>query len=423
MAIQLGDVLGDYQVTGVLGRGGLGKVFLVRSLLTDREEAMKVLLPDFDENPELEDRFLREIKTHARLQHPNIASLRTAVRIGERLFMLMELVEGASLADRLREGPLSVDASIDCMSQVLSALGYAHDAGVIHRDIKPANILLANDGTVKLTDFGIARSSDATTRLTSTGHAVGTLAYMSPEQVRADVVDARSDLYSLGLTLYEMVTGHRAIRGDTAHSLMNAQLSMMPSEPAVVNPMVPRWISAAIMRALAKAPEQRFQSAAAFKAALIEDQTRVVTPLRRPLAPPPASGPAGSGPSVSGGYATGTTTSAASEPVPTVTGPGLITPAVRTPGVTTPGFTTPGVARPGITGTVSGSVPPASFDAATLDRLTQALAPYLGPIAKVLVNRAAKRVANLHDLQEALAAEIAGPEDRRRFLSRVRSTL
>jgi eukaryotic-like serine/threonine-protein kinase len=414
MAIQLGDVLGDYQVTGILGRGGMGKVFRVRSLLTDREEAMKVLLPDFDENPELEDRFLREIKTHARLQHPNIASLRTAVRIGDRLFMLMELVEGASLADRLREGPLSVDASLDCMSQVLSALAYAHDAGVIHRDIKPANILLAHDGTVKLTDFGIARSSDATTRLTSTGHSVGTLAYMSPEQVRADVVDARSDLYSLGLTLYEMVTGRRAIQGDTAHSLMNAQLSVMPSEPAVVNPMVPRWISVAIMRALAKAPEQRFQSAAAFKAALVEDQTRVVTPIRRPLATPPASGP-----SVSGGYGSGsTTTAAASEPGPTVTGPGLLTPAS-----TTPGFNTPSVAKPGVTGTVSGPVPPSSFDAATLDRLTQALAPYLGPISKVLVNRAAKRVASLHELQEALAAEISGPEDRRRFLTRVRSTL
>jgi len=418
MAIQLGDVLGDYQVTGVLGRGGMGKVYRVRSLLTDREEAMKVLLPDFDENPDLEDRFLREIKTHARLQHPNIASLRTAVRIGDRLFMLMELVEGASLADRLREGPLSVDASIDCMSQVLSALAYAHDAGVIHRDIKPANILLANDGTVKLTDFGIARSSDATTRLTSTGHSVGTLAYMSPEQVRADVVDARSDLYSLGLTLYEMVTGHRAIRGDTAHSLMNAQLSVMPSEPATVNPMVPRWISAAIMRALAKAPEQRFQSAAAFKAALVEDQTRVVTPLRRASDTPPASGPSGSGQAGPGGYWTGSTTSAQSEPNPTISGPGLLTPAT-----TTPGFNTPGVTRPGVTGTVSGPVPPSSFDAATLDRLTQALAPYLGPISKVLVNRAAKRVANLHDLQEALAAEISGPEDRRRFLTRVRSTL
>ena len=120
MAIQIGDVLGDYQVIGVLGRGGMGKVFRVRSLLTDREEAMKVLLSDFDENPDIADRFLREIKVHARLQHPNIASLRTALRIGERLFMLMELVEGASLAEKLREGPLSV-----------AGLHRLHDAGAV----------------------------------------------------------------------------------------------------------------------------------------------------------------------------------------------------------------------------------------------------------------------------------------------------
>jgi serine/threonine-protein kinase len=404
MAIQLGDVLGDYQVTGVLGRGGMGKVYRVRSLLTDREEAMKVLLPDFDENPELEDRFLREIKVHARLQHPNIASLRTAVRFGERLLMLMELIEGASLADRLREGPLSVHTSIDCMAQVLSALAYAHAAGVIHRDIKPANILLDNDGiTVKLTDFGIARSSDAT-RLTSTGHAVGTLAYMSPEQVRADAVDARSDLYSVGLTLYEMVTGSPAIKGDTAHSLMNAQLSVMPAEPTVVNPTVPRWMSMVIMRALAKDPDQRFQSAAAFKEALTEDHTREVTPLRRPIpAQPVAAPPASTG-------------------APPLTGPGVMTPGVTTPGFMTPAVTTPGVTTPGMTSAVTGSAPPSAFDRATLDRLTQALAPHLGPIAKVLVTRAARRAQNLHDLQEALAAEITAPEERRRFLARARST-
>jgi serine/threonine-protein kinase len=391
MAIQLGDVLGDYKVIGVLGRGGMGKVFRVRSLLTDRDEAMKVLLPDFDENPELAERFLREMKVHARLQHPNIASLRTALRIGEQLFMLMELVEGASLAEKLREGPLSVPASVDCMTQVLSALAYAHDAGVIHRDIKPANILIADDGVVKLTDFGIARASD-TTRLTNTGSAVGTLAYMSPEQVRADPVDARADLYSLGLTLYEMVTGRRAIQGDTAHSLMNAQLTVMPEAPALVNSSVPRWISAAIMRALAKEPDRRFQSAEAFKTALTDDQTRVVvaelrayrpsvTPPSRPPPPVPA-------PTISGRTVTG----------PTVTGPTVTRPA-------------------------SHDSSPGLFEPATLDRLTQALAPYLGPIAKVLVTRAARRTRNVTELHEALAAEIPSEDDRRRFLTRVRSVV
>jgi serine/threonine protein kinase len=395
MAIQLGDVLGDYEVTGILGRGGMGKVFRVRSLLTDREEAMKVLLPDFDENPDLADRFLREIKVHARLQHPNIAALRTALRIGGRLFMLMELVEGASLAEKLRDGPLSVPASVDCMTQVLAALAYAHDAGVIHRDIKPANILIANDGAVKLTDFGIARASD-TTRLTSTGHSVGTLAYMSPEQVRAEAVDARSDLYSVGLTLYEMVTGCRAIQGETAHSLMNAQLTVMPVEPAAVNPSVPRWLSAAIMRALAKEPDQRFQSAATLKAALIDDDNTRVALDPRPFMPsvaaPPVAGP----------------------PVP---GPAGTAPPATPPPVTAPTVTSPTVSA------LHGAPQPGVFEPATIDRLAQALAPYLGPIAKVLVTRAARRARTANELQEALAAEITSPEDRRRFLARVRSAL
>jgi serine/threonine-protein kinase len=382
MAIQLGDVLGDYKVTGVLGKGGMGKVYRVRSLLTDREEAMKVLLPDFDENADLGDRFLREIKVHARLQHPNIASLRTALKIGERLYMLMELIEGASLADRLRDGPMPVSGSISCMTQVLSALAYAHHAGVIHRDLKPANILIAGDGTVKLTDFGIAHVSDAT-RMTSTGLALGTLAYMSPEQVRGDAVDGRSDLYSVGLTLYEMITGCRAIQGNTAHSLMNAQLTMMPAAPAVVNPTVPATVSMAIMRALAKDPAQRFQSADEFSLALTEDQTREVRALNYPPPQPQSAAPA----------------------------PG--TPAAGTP-----------TSRSPITGT--GALSPtqaALFDPRTLDRLTQALAPHLGPIAKVLVTRAARKAQSINELQETLAAEIPTLDDRRRFLSRVRSPL
>jgi eukaryotic-like serine/threonine-protein kinase len=409
MGIQVGDVLGDYTVTGVLGRGGMGKVFRVRSLLTDREEAMKVLLPDFDENPDLAERFLREIKVHARLQHPNIASLRTALRIEERLFMLMELVDGASLADRIKQGPMSVPDSVDCMSQVLSALAYAHDAGVIHRDIKPANILITPEGSVKLTDFGIARASDET-RLTGTGLAVGTLAYMSPEQIRGEPVDARSDLYSVGLTLYEMVTGSRAIQGDTAHSLMNAQLMKMPPEPATVNPLLPRWISMVIMRALAKDPAQRFPSAMAFKEALADDITREYTPLR--LKPPT--------PPIEPGVTTpGFTTPAV--PGPTVAG---TTVAAQTPPRTGHGATQTGTGTGPGTGPATGpGTGPGTFDQATLDRLMQALATQLGPIAKVLVTRAARRAQSLNELQEALAAEIPAPDDRRRFLARVRSPL
>src|SRR5579859_5376850 len=148
MPIRIGDVLGDYQVTGVLGRGGMGKVYRVRSLLTERDEAMKVVLPDMDENSALADRFLREIKVHASLQHPNIAALRTALRVEGRLLMIMELVEGVTLEDALEGGPLDTSLALRYVAQVLAALAFAHQNGVIHRDIKPANILIAAGGVV-----------------------------------------------------------------------------------------------------------------------------------------------------------------------------------------------------------------------------------------------------------------------------------
>src|ERR1035441_3274685 len=141
MAIQIGDIVGDYRVTGILGRGGMGKVFRVRSLVTEREEAMKIVLSDLEENPALVDRFLREIKVHASLQHPNIAALHTALRIEGRLVMIMELVEGVSLEETLRHGPVEIAVAVDYVHQILTALAFAHARGVIHRDIKPANIL------------------------------------------------------------------------------------------------------------------------------------------------------------------------------------------------------------------------------------------------------------------------------------------
>ncbi len=419
MSITIGDILGDYQVTGVLGRGGMGKVFRVRSLITDREEAMKIVLPDLEERPELADRFLREIKVHASLRHPNIAALHTALRIGDRLVMTLELVEGVSLEEKLRAGFLGVPTAVNYALQALSALGYAHEHGVIHRDIKPANILIATDGAVKLTDFGIARSSTAQ-RLTGTGLAVGTLAYMSPEQIRSGQVDARSDLYSFGLTFYEMVTGRRAIHGDTEHALMTAQLNLIPIEPCMVNSMVPPGISAAIMRALQKDPERRFQTASEFEGALKD-------PSRLPAVPPVASNT----------FAAHELTEIEAH-LSRAIGPiakRLVSDAAKHC-KTLPEIRATLAAQiddpkrrevflktdPGATVALqSPSSGTSTFDPATLDRLAQALTPYLGPIARVMVNRTARSVRTATELHETLAAEIASPDDRRRFLAAVRS--
>src|ERR1700722_2854189 len=159
MTYEVGERIGDYQVVERIGAGGMGAVYKVRNLITDRLEAMKVLLPDLREASDLAERFSREIKVHASLIHPNIAALHTALRVEHQLLMIMELVEGVSLAQRLRQGPIQALESVSITSQVLSALSYAHERGLIHRDTKPANIMVSTPRAVKLMDFGIATTS------------------------------------------------------------------------------------------------------------------------------------------------------------------------------------------------------------------------------------------------------------------------
>src|SRR5579863_852925 len=219
MAVQVGDKIGDYEVIGELGRGGMGKVFRVRNLISDRVEAMKIVLPDQAADSDLADRFLREIKVHASLDHPNIARLSTAFRSGDQVFMILEFVDGVGLDEKLRGTPLSPSTTIRYVDQILSALSYAHERGIVHRDLKPANILVTPAKVIKLTDFGIAQAANAK-RITRTGMALGSLYYMSPEQITSGSVDARSDLYALGVTFFEMVTGRRPITGDSEYSIM-----------------------------------------------------------------------------------------------------------------------------------------------------------------------------------------------------------
>ncbi len=181
--MNVGDRVGDYEVVQILGAGGMGQVYKVRNVFSDRIEAMKILLPNLGGDTELVERFQREIKLQAVLDHPNIARLHTAQLVGNQLLMVMEYVEGESIESLLRRGALGMHESISCTVQVLDALAYAHAHGVVHRDIKPANIMRTSAGVAKLMDFGIARV-EADRRLTQTGHAVGSLFYMSPEQIK-----------------------------------------------------------------------------------------------------------------------------------------------------------------------------------------------------------------------------------------------
>jgi eukaryotic-like serine/threonine-protein kinase len=268
MNLQIGSTVGDYQIVGILGAGGMGKVYKVRNAISDRVEAMKVLLPDLAAQAELSDRFLREIKTQASLEHPNIASLHTALRVDNQLLMLMEFVEGVTLEQKLKEGILPVEQAVDYISQALSALDYAHKHGVIHRDIKPANMMLTPMGLVKLMDFGIAKGS-TDQRLTMTGTTMGSLYYMSPEQIQgAAHIDSRADLYSVGVSLYELVTGKRPFDGDSQFAIMSAHLEKTPVPPVELDPRLPQALNDAILMSVAKDPPMRFQTAGAFRAAL-----------------------------------------------------------------------------------------------------------------------------------------------------------
>ena len=196
--IQIGDIVGDYRVIEIAGAGGMGAVYKIEHIITRRIEAMKILPPSSSSDPEQIQRFEREIQVQARLHHPNIVALYNAVRDGASIALVMEFVEGESLQRKLEAGPLPVATAVDYAIQVLRALAYAHDNGVIHRDVAPANIIITPERVAKLTDFGLARGA-ADLRLSASGVPIGSPWYMSPEQVKATgPMDARTDIYATG---------------------------------------------------------------------------------------------------------------------------------------------------------------------------------------------------------------------------------
>lgn len=286
MALEQGQRVGDYEVLSLLGSGGMGQVYRVRNIISDRQEAMKVLLPDYASEPELAARFVVEIRTVAALEHPNIAQLRTAFQFQNQLVMVMEFVEGVTLEKLASSERILVESVLDYAAQVLSALSYAHNRGVTHRDIKPANIMITSHGLVKLMDFGIAKSTE-NLQLTRPGTTMGSIYYMSPEQVLGGTVDARSDLYSLGVTLYEMLTGRRPFHADSSYSVLNAHLRETPVPPIEVNPALRPALNQIILRAMAKVPADRFQSADEMRSAI-----RSLQQPEQPVVPAAAVAPA-----------------------------------------------------------------------------------------------------------------------------------
>jgi len=261
------SLAGRYTIERELGRGGMATVYLARDLKHDRPVALKVLRPELAASLGA-DRFLREIQVTAHLTHPNILPLLDSGRADEFLYYVTPYVEGESLRSRLeRERQLPVDEAVRLAAAVAGALDYAHRHQIIHRDIKPENILL-EDGQAVVADFGIARALHAaeSAKLTETGVAVGTVAYMSPEQATGEEFDGRSDIYSLGCVLYEMLAGEPPFTGPTAQVVTARRLAGSVPSLHAVRDSVPRQIEQAIGKALAKLPADRFATAAEFAA-------------------------------------------------------------------------------------------------------------------------------------------------------------
>ncbi len=264
----IGQVIGDIRIDRELGRGGMGAVYQGLDLMLERRVAVKVVHPELGQDPVLAERFQKEARALARLNHPNVTSVYSFFRQGEQFYLVMEFVEGEPLDERLAGGrALPWPEAAELMSAALDGLQHAHDQGIIHRDLKPSNLLLTPAGGIKIMDFGIAHILGQK-RLTRMGSVVGTIEYMSPEQVGGRELDARTDLYSLGVVLYETVTGRAPFSADTDFELMRAQLETMPEPPRTLAPELPEGLERAIVRALAKDPGERFQTATDFAATL-----------------------------------------------------------------------------------------------------------------------------------------------------------
>ena len=287
----IGNTIGDYRIIEKRGEGGMGMFFKAQDIRLDRFVGIKTIRAELLHEPDILAKLEEEAKSLARLDHPNIARLLHYMVINDLRYIVMEYVEGADLAERLRSnGPLPLELVAQLVPQICSAIGYAHDRGVIHRDIKPSNILMTSDNTAKVTDFGIAKILGVSTK-TKTGVATGSLPYMAPEQIRGTGVDARTDIYQLGVMFFELLVGRRPFLAETEYDMMSHHLSTPPPTPSSIDPKLPKSIDRVLLKALAKDPAARYGSAkelaTAFRNAVLNvDDSRTVYQVDGPATRP-----------------------------------------------------------------------------------------------------------------------------------------
>jgi len=363
-------LIGRYQIDATLGQGAMGVIYRAHDPEIDRVVAIKLIRADLlngTEREEYVERFRREARAAGRCLHPNIVTVYDFALHDGNPFLVMEFVDGATLADAMRHTPRFDPAdAVFVTLQVLAALTAAHATGVVHRDIKPANVMLVGGTLVKVTDFGISRIDSA---ITHSGAVVGTPSYMSPEQARGGAIDLRTDLFSAGVMLFEMLAGQKPFRGNSFSELWNVLAGPSPADPAPLHGVTPDLV-AVVMRSLDKNIEARFANAAAMAEALRQAITETGISLSDRTIVVPARPPARAGPVM---FTTATLTTA------------TLTTATQ------------------------------SFDAGTLRLLEQKLTGYIGPIARQLVQSAVRRGGDARTLCAALAASIDRPHDRAQF--------
>jgi serine/threonine-protein kinase len=386
MAFDIGQHVGDYEIVSILGKGGLGQVYEARHVISQRCEALKVLLADERAGVEMGERFRREIQLLGALSHPNIASLHNAFYFEGQLVMVMELVKGKTLREKSAEVRIPVPTVLQYTRQVLSALDYAHCHGVVHRDVKPTNIMITELDQTKLLDFGIA-ISDRSAELTAPGFMLGSVNYMSPEQIAGDKATTRSDIYAVGVMLYEILTGTLPAKGENNFEIMRAHMNERPVPPAEIDPRLPLTLSNAILKALEKGPSDRFAAARDFLAALdaISDQ---------------AIGDLLSSPTITMQIPS----SRSSQPAVARLSQQVIEPPLNVSASNQ---------IPASQGTGGSQRVAPNFP---LDDVSKKLAVYIGPIASVVVRKLATKCASLDELYKEASTHISSDTDRLRFL-------
>src|SRR5882724_9994698 len=266
-------VEGKYRVDRMVGKGGMGAVFLAHDLTLEREVAIKVLPPDISMDEHIVKRFQQEAKTAAKLDHTNIIPIYRVESEGGLNYFVMKYIAGTSLEDVLdQKQPLTIDYIQRVLWEAACALGHAHQRGVVHRDVKPANIMFDHYGRVMLTDFGISKALQAATGFTGTGMIIGTPHYMAPEQAKGGTVDGRADQYSLAVVGYRMITGELPYTGDSVHTILYKHIFEEMPRISAKRAQVPEFLSVAIARALSKEPDQRFGTMEEFATAVWPEQ-------------------------------------------------------------------------------------------------------------------------------------------------------